>query len=90
MQVVFVYNDGFRKKCSEWEASILERLGRGKIDRAGAKQPVPNIVTKAEAPKPEVKPEVLPEFAKPVEPEPIAPEPIKSEPVKRGRKPKID
>lgn len=80
MQVVFVYKDGFRKKCSEWEASILEQLGRGKIDRGGAKQSVPNMVTKAEAPKPEV----LPDLEKLVEPEPI-----KTEPVKRGRKPKL-
>lgn len=89
MQVIFVYKDGFRKKCSEWEASILEQMGRGKIDRGGTKQSVPNMVTKkAEAPKPEVKPEVLSEFAKPVEPEPIELEPVKVEPVKRGRKPK--
>lgn len=85
MQVIFVYNDGFRKKCSEWEASILEQMGRGKIDRGGAKQSVPNMATKAEAPKPEV----LPEFAKPVEPEPIESEPVKVEPVKRGRKSKL-
>ncbi len=84
MQVVFVYKDGFRKKCSEWEASILEQMGRGKIDRGGAKQSVPNMVTKAEAPKVEVKPEVLPDLEKPVEPEPI-----KTEPVKRGRKTKL-
>ena len=85
MQVVFVYKDGFRKKCSEWEASILEQMGRGKIDRGGTKQSVPNIVTKkAESPKPEV----LPDLAKPVEPEPIEPEPVKVEPVKRGRKAK--
>ena len=89
MQVVFVYNDGFRKKCSEWEASILEQMGRGKIDRGGAKQSVPNMVTKkAEVPKPEVKPEVLHEFAKPVEPEPNNTEQVKVEHTKRGRKPK--
>lgn len=88
MQVVFVYKDGFRKKCSEWEASILEQMGRGKIDRGGTKQSVPNMVTKkAEAPKPEVKPEVLPEFTEPLKVE--APEPVKVEPAKRGRKLKL-
>lgn len=87
MQVVFVYKDGFRKKCSEWEASILEQMGRGKIDRGGVKHPVPNMVTKAESPKVEVKPEVSPEFTEP--PKEEAPDFVKAEPIKRGRKPKL-